>query len=333
MSNLFQNIIILSVCWVLAISGGVYTTFFYQPDEMERLEKAEQVARMKQAELSALMAEMSDSESRASSIVTRWNARYKVVPGTMSSEQIIAFLNDHTRTGFIQFDIKFEDHIEGSKYNQFEFSVEGRGDFSALYSLVWAIENDRQLFRIKDLELTHFDLITEDPETEQRRLEVMVSFTFTLEAFYGGEAGISASDKIEDVAEGITMSPEDLATTLLPVPEHVLPARDAIMNPFHPLILENIPPNTYNHVDVENAELLSIIGTDAVLEWEGQEFILGIGDPVYLGQIISVDPRNGSVTARLNKGGIVDQVELTMELEDLYKQARGTVNLAPTRNQ
>jgi len=332
MSNLIQNLIILSVCWLIAISGGIYTTYFHQPEEMDRLEKAEQVARMKQAELSSLMAEMSDSESMASSVVTRWDARYKIVPATLGSEDIVSFLNEHTRTGFRPFDIVFENHDEGTEYNKFEFSIEGRGDFNALYRLVWAIENDRQLFRIKDLELTHFDLITDDPTTEEKRLDVMVSFVFTLEAFYGGTAGLSASDNLNALPGDAQFSQVDFEDGLLPVPEHVLPARNAIMNPFHPLILESIPPNTYNRVDIEEAELLSIIGTDAVLLWNEQEYILGIGDAVYLGQIISVDPRNGLVTARLNKGGIMDQVELSMDLGELYKQARGSVELSPTRN-
>lgn len=332
MSNLFQNIIVLTTCWIMTFGGGVYATYVYQPDEMKRLEKAKQVANMKQAELSALMAEMGDSESRASTVSSRWNSRYKIVPKTLGSEDVVAFLNEHTRTGFNPFDITFKSHEESEQFYKLVFAIDGRGDFNNLYELIWAIENSRQLYRIDNLKLTHFDLITGDPQTNQQRLEVLVSFSFEIHAFYGGVAGLSASDGLNDTDGNSQFSDNELYANLPAVPDHVLPARNAVMNPFHPLILENIPPNTYNRVDMEEAELLYIVGTDAVILWNDEEWVIGIGDPVYLGQVISVDPRNGTVTARLNKGGLIDQIELKMDLGDLYKQARGSVQLAPTRN-
>lgn len=332
MSNLFQNIMVLTACWFMTFGGGVYATYVYQPDEMKRLEKAKQVANMKQAELSALMAEMGDSESRASTVSSRWNSRYKIVPKTLGSEDVVAFLNEHTRTGFNPFDITFKSHEESEQFYKLVFAIDGRGDFNNLYELIWAIENSRQLYRIDNLKLTHFDLITGDPQTNQQRLEVLVSFSFEIHAFYGGVAGLSASDGLNDTDGNSQFSDNELYANLPAVPDHVLPARNAVMNPFHPLILENIPPNTYNRVDMEEAELLYIVGTDAVILWNDEEWVIGIGDPVYLGQVISVDPRNGTVIARLNKGGLIDQIELKMDLGDLYKQARGSVQLAPTRN-
>lgn len=316
----------------MTFGGGVYATYVYQPDEMKRLEKAKQVANMKQAELSALMAEMGDSESRASTVSSRWNSRYKIVPKTLGSEDVVAFLNEHTRTGFNPFDITFKSHEESEQFYKLVFAIDGRGDFNNLYELIWAIENSRQLYRIDNLKLTHFDLITGDPQTNQQRLEVLVSFSFEIHAFYGGVAGLSASDGLNDTDGNSQFSDNELYANLPAVPDHVLPARNAVMNPFHPLILENIPPNTYNRVDMEEAELLYIVGTDAVILWNDEEWVIGIGDPVYLGQVISVDPRNGTVIARLNKGGLIDQIELKMDLGDLYKQARGSVQLAPTRN-
>lgn len=331
MSSIFQNMIVLTLCWFIAIGGGVYTTFFVQPAELERLEKAEQVARMKQAEMASLVAEMSESEFAANDIVTRWNSRYKVIPQTLATEDVIRFLNDLTNDGFNPFDVSFDGMQESSDYNEFSFDIEGRGGFNEVYNLVWSIENDQQLYRIEELELNHFDLITSDPDTGKQRLEVMVSFSFTLHAYFGGAVGLSAGDS-EDGAPGASFfSDNDLKAELPEVPLHVLPSRTAGMNPFEPLIMQNIPPNTHGLIDIEEAELLYIVGTDAVLEWDEDEYVVGIGDPVYLGQVISVDPRRGTLVARLNKGGIVDQVELSMDLDELYKQARGSVRLSPSK--
>ena len=104
------------------------------------------------------------------------------------------------------------------------------------------------------------------------------------------------------------------------------------MNPFQPLIMENVPPNTYRLIDIEDAELISIVGIEAIIRWQDEEYRLGVGDPVYLGQVISVDPKRGKVSVSLNKGGILERIELTMELDQLYNQARGDVQLSPARN-
>lgn len=332
MSNLIQNLIILSLCWLIAMGGGIYTTYFVQPDELERLDKAEQVARMKQAEMAALVAEMSESESRANDVVSRWNARYKVVPRTLGSEDVIRFLNDHSGNGFDPFDISFRGLEETADYNRFDFSIEGRGDFASVYRLIWAIENDRQLYRIENLELHHFDLLSDDPQTGEKRLDMVVKFTFNLSAYFGGAVGLSASDSTEGAPSSQYFSDSDMSISLPSVPEHVLPSREPGMNPFRPLIMENIPPNTYSRVDMEEAELISIVGTEAIILWNEEEYRLGIGDPVYLGQVISVDPKKGKVIASLNKGGILERIELTMELDQLYNQARGSVQLSPTKN-
>jgi hypothetical protein len=331
MSNILQNLIVLGLCWLLATAGGVYLTFIDQPAEMERLSKAEQVERMKHAELSELMTRMSESKSVADEVVTRWNARYKVIPRTLSSEDVIGMLNDLTRSGFSPFDLKFKEHIESSNYNTFVFDISGRGEFPALYNLIWSLENSREMYRVKDLKLNHFDLVTQDPETLRQKMEVVVNFTFQLEAFYGGMVGLSADDELEGAPKSAFSSFIDPMSGLPPVPDSVLPARHARMNPFHPLILENLPPNTYNLVDMNEAEVVMIAGTDAIIDWNGQVYTLGIGDSVYLGQIISVDPRNGTVLARLNKGGIVDEVELRLQTDALYKQARGNVELSPNQ--
>ncbi len=330
MSNLVQNLIILCFCWAVATASGVYVTFFDQPGEMERLDNAEKVARMKQVELSSLMAEMEDSAGMAGNLVNRWNARYKIVPQALASEEVIRYLNELTQTGFQPFDISFDEHEESPDFSKYVFDITGKGEFSSVYNLIWSLENSRILYLIQDLEMNHFDLITMDAETQRQKMNVVVEFSFTLEAFYGGIAGLSAHDELQGGLESALNASDPVAGWPV-VPIDVLPARYAVMNPFHPLILEKIPPNTFNLVNLEKASLNMIVGTQAILEWEDELISIGVGDPVYLGQVISVDPRHGTMIARLNKGGIMDEVVLTMEREDLYKQAQGQVQLSPNQ--
>lgn len=333
MSNMLQNLLVLGFCWVVATGGGIWLTFVQQPTEMDRLEKAEKVARMKQTELTSLMSDMSASEGVANEVVTRWNARYKVVPRTLGSEDVIAFLNDNTAVGFKPFDITFQGLSTGSEYNTYTFDITGRGHFRNVYSLIWSVENARQLYRIDNLKLNHIDVRTTDPQTNRTTMDVLVSFDFTLTAYFGGVAGLSATDDAESTNDVLpvlaqTVDPSD---DLPPVPMSVLPARAPAGNPFYPHILQDVPPNTYDLVDVESAEFAFIANGEAVFKWQEEYVSVGPGASVYLGKIISVDPMNERVTARLNKGGIVEEVVLELDTGERFRQAIGSSQISPTQ--
>lgn len=330
MSNMIQNLLVLGFCWLVATGGGVWVTYVQQPDEMERLEKAEKVARMKQAELTSLMSDMSTSQGVANEVVTRWNARYKVVPRTLGSEEVISFLNENTKDGFKPFDILFKGMETGNEFNTYTFDLTGRGHFRDLYSLIWSIENSRTLYRVDNLKLNHIDIRTTDPKTLRPTMDVMVSFDFTLTAYFGGVAGLSATDEIGDSPRALAYA-VDPADDLPPVPMSALPDRTPRGNPFYPLILQDLPPNTHDLVDVESAELTFIANGEAVFKWQDRFVSVGAGESVYLGQIISVDPKNEQVVARLNKGGIIDEIVLVLDSGEQYRQAIGSSRIAPTQ--
>ena len=82
-------------------------------------------------------------------------------------------------------------------------------------------------------------------------------------------------------------------------------------------------------IDIEQAQLISIVEGKAVFKTADGYEMRGVGDDVYLGQITEVDPISGRVTARLNKGGIIDDIEMVLETGERFQQARGPQQLAP----
>ncbi len=330
MASVYQNILVLAFCLAIVSGGGIYITLYDQPEEMDRLEKAEKVARMKQAELAALMTEAALTEEQADEVINRWKARFKVVPKVLGSEEVIRHLNDLTKSGFKKFDVTFQDQVEGEDFNTFVFDIAGRGFFNPVYRMIWDLENSRQFYKISGLKLNHIDLITTDPETSRGKLDIMVDFSFDLESYYGGAEGLSATDEFD---LGVELAGDAVPTTISDMtllPEEVLPSRRAAENPFRPLILEEIPPNTDGLLDLETAKLISIVDSKAIFQADGGFESVGVGDDIYLGQIIAVDPRLGTVSARLNKGGIIDEVELFLDTGERFRQALGPVNLTPS---
>lgn len=333
MSKIGYSVIVMVVLWGLTIGAGVYILRAKNAD-LEQAVRAEKVARLKKAELDELFLQETRSSSAAMDATRRWFARYKIIPEELKSPEVIGYLNRLTQSGFKNFDVSASGTEVAPDYSYHTYSVEGRGYYSSLYSFVWDIENNRNFYRINDLKLDEIDLVTEDKETGKQRMQIMVSFRMKLNAYFSGTEGVSApEDLFAELLEGETL-PTGWSSELPPVPKDILPDDSPAINPFYPGILASIPPNTEGYLELEdaNTELISIVGGKAAFK-DGQGYHqLGVGDPVYLGQITDIDPIEGRVVARLNKGGIIDEVELFLETEGSYRQAIGETLIAPAGN-
>ena len=144
---------------------------------------------------------------------------------------------------------------------------------------------------------------------------IMVSFNMQLEAYYGGLPDLQVAHMADSLYRRL--------------PRAVFPEKNPPVNPFYPGILKQLPPNADNLIDIEKAKLVSIVGGRAVFQDEFGLRTVGEGENVYLGQITEIDPVEGRVVARLNRGGILDEVELHLEPGERYRQALGPVLLTP----
>lgn len=329
MMKMGVNIWVMAACWVLVTGLGAYYTFHVQPQELEHLKKAEKVAKLKHAELVSLETEQASLSQMAERAVRKWRSRYKVIPKELTTADVVGYLNGLTTSGFKNFDVSFGGQHRTSDYSFYVFNVTGRAYYNSLYELVWELENSRNFYRVRDLTLDQIDLVSTDKDLGTQRLEVMVSFSGRLEAYFNGIEGASAPEQIDAALyedKSITVSRED---DLPPVPFDLLPDVKPATNPFFPAIMEQIPPNTYGLINIEKANLVSIVGNKAVFEDDTGIRSASVGEKVYLGQIIEVDPARNRVVARLNKGGIIDEVVRELETEDPYRQAMGPSRISP----
>ncbi|MEM1095218.1 MAG: hypothetical protein AAGJ10_11500 [Bacteroidota bacterium] len=318
MSGILQNILVLTFCWLAATGAGVYLTFFDQPKEIERLEKIEQVNEMKQAEFRNLVSEEEVSSQRANEVTRRWNARYKLVPQTLSSASVVGTLNALTREGFEEFNIVYDGQKTEPAISSHKFSISGQGYYTHLYKVIWDLENGRELYRIQNLDLTNLNLVQVNRYTQKEEMKVMVEFTFEVVAYFGGTEGLSADDAGPGVLES------DIQVAALPeLPEGVLPAKLPNVNPFYPGILQTLPPNSNNLIDVEDASLISVAGERAYFDVGGEYKSVALGGDVYLGTVTALDPHNGRVKVRLNKGGIIDHVEIRIDEDEAQRAGSG----------
>lgn len=311
-SSVLNTLILL--LFVLAIAGGgYYLTQVWQPKELEKIEQQEKEARLRNVQVEQLLQEQSASKEQGEQILRRWKARYKVMPPEMQTWDIIEYLERLTSVGFETFNYDLTGVQRTPNFSVYKFRLDGTAFFRNLHDFVWHLENNREFYHVHDLSLSAVTVSDENPNTGRARQRDMVRFDMMLDAFFAGN-------------EGLTPDEDEL----LPIPRSMLPIHYPAHNSFFPIVRTDLPPNELGLVDMDNARLVSIIGNRAIFEYEDAQYELSEGDDVYLGRIVKVDPINGFVRASLNRGGVIDLVEVKMDTD--RNLPRGNVRLAPIQN-
>lgn len=316
-NSLINSLLVFLVVLVTA-GAGYYQTRVAQPQELQHIENQKKLARQQQADLERLFAEEATSEQMAEEITRKWHARYKYIPASMKTPDVLQYLESLSASGFEQFDVSLSSQGQSPDFRFYVFDLSGTASLPSLYRFVWHLENNEAFYQIQDLDLQHTNVFKKNEETgEQRRLD-MVNFSMTLKVFYAGTEGLSAS------------TPENP----IEVPETLLPSRDVPRDAFIPIVRTDLPPNDELLVDVDNATLVSIAGTRAIFIDKNGRHVVDEGDEVYLGTVVKVDPVNSMVRVSLNRGGNIDIVDVKMEVDPQYRQAqRDDVRLTPIQNQ
>ncbi|MFP4228544.1 MAG: hypothetical protein ACLFTE_06930 [Salinivenus sp.] len=323
MFNIGTNQILLLSCLLLVIGVGTYVTYFHQRGVLNSLDEQIEEKQQEKERIQTLQTTLSDTEETLVSAREEWQSQYKVVPETTSSPVVMGYLTELTQTGFQTFDVTAGGGEDRDDYSAYTFQAEGEAYFSSLYRFVWTIENNRPFYRIRNLSLDYLEERTTDEESGRTSMDVLVSFQMDVEAIYGAVGGMEPDGGPTDERQ-MQALPVAQSRPSPPLPASVVPDPSPDINPFYPLVFEEVPPNQYDRLNVEAAKLISIISGQAVFEQDGEIERVGEGDRVYLGRIVEVDASEGRVVARLNRGGIVDTVELRVNAQSpLQKTQNG----------
>ncbi len=322
MFTIDSNQVLLLSCLLLLIGVGTYLTYFRQQDTIDSLDKKIEAKKEEREQIRTLQANLTDATAKLKTVRQRWQTRYKVVPETISTPDIVGYLTELTQTGFKTFDITASGADAREGYSVYTFGAQGEAYFTSLYEFVWTIENNRPFYRVRNLDLNYLEERTTDEDSGRTTMDILVSFQMEVEAIYGAAKGVGGPDSRSSDRGEVEQLPVAQTAPSPPLPSSVLPTPAPEVNPFYPLVFEEVPPNQYGRLNVESAQLVSIIDGKAIFQTSDGLQRVGEGDRVYLGRIVEVDPAGGRVVARLNRGGIVDRVERTLNPESPLRQIR-----------
>ena len=299
--------LLLLLAAILVGAGSYYATDVRQEQELERMKESRRVAELQNALAEDLLVREAASSELAGEALTRWRSRYKFIPTTLNTADMVEYLESLTRSGFEQFDLFLTSQTQQQDFSTYQFRVTGTAFYKDFYHLVWHLENNREFYRIYNLTVKHTNVFKKNRATGVDRRLDMVAFQFDLDAYYAGIDGISA--------------PQD---SLRPIPLALLQAHAPPDNSYTPLVRTDLPPNADQLLDVENAKLISIIGNQAIFEDQYGRHVMLEGDRVYLGSIVLIDPINSFVRVTLNKGDRTETVNLRLGTDEPYRQALGS---------
>ena len=273
----------------LMLAGGIYIFVFQRGKLNEKKIKLREFESVNY-NTDQLNFQLQTLETKAAALDSILSARKFNIPQNLSSIKYYNFINIIS-AGFspnTQIDVEFIDQKKDKQFLLFEYKITGNGPYNDVYKLIYSIEQSKELKKIKSLTLTN-----QIATNKEGIPNFVVNFAANVDVFFSLDNRFTTNTFVEN----------NLFTEL---------KRDA----FYPLIRTQIPPNVDELLDVQGAKLLALIPEGAFLaDTKGNTYLLWEGEQVYLGYLTKIDYEHNEVGFILNKGGIIERVELGLDKE------------------
>jgi hypothetical protein len=292
--KLRSTLVLLALLFIILIAGGAYLYFVQNKDLDEKREKLQEL-QSKALDPQELLAQYQDllvQSNRLDSILA--NREFNI-PQNLSSIKFYNFVNNITN-GFsdkAQVNIEFLEQKQEKEFFYHEYKLTGFGYFNEVYNLIFAIENSKELKKVTSVSLGNL------VQTKEDEVPVyLVNFTLNTKAYFSTDNRFAPATYVENNLGGPTL-----------------------YDAFYPLIRNEIPPNIDELLDVQGASLLALIPEGAfIADSKGNTYLIWEGEQVYLGYLTKIDYQNSRVSFILNKGGIIEKMDLELDRSEFKKE-------------
>ena len=280
---------LLALLILILLAGGIYIFFIQRGDLKAKNEKLNKL-KTNDYNTEQLTAQYQELLKRSAVLDSVLATRKFNIPQNISSIKFFTFINNISSwfSPSTQISTEFLNRGQDKEFFYYEYRLSGGADFNDLYKLVYAIEQSKELKKIKTITLSN--LISTD---EDGYPHFLVNYTILSHVYFSSNDRFASTGRVENNLSA-----------------------PGLYDIFYPLIRNEIPPNTNFLLDVQGAKLLALIPEGAfIADSKGNSYLLWEGDEVYLGYLTKIDYKNNRVSFVLNKGGIIEKVELDLESE------------------
>lgn len=291
MDRKIKNTIILSAVLLLLVLAGSLFSYVYQNKKIDERDKKVKDLKINEYDTSELMAQLDSLKIKAARLDSILALRKFNIPFQLKQSAFFDFITnvsaDFSDLSFVN--IEYAELVREKHFNYYVYKLTGIATYNDLYKMVYAIEQGKELKKITSSEMSN--IVTVDDESVPHFL---VNYTLRTLVYFSDNDRFASAAKMENKLTA-----------------------NSIYDIFFPLIRKEIPPNTDNLLDVQTATLLALLPDGAFLsDASGNTFMLWEGDEVYLGYLTKIDYKQNKVYFILNKGGIVEKVNLVLQKEN-----------------
>lgn len=297
MSYKLRNSIALGILLFLILAVGTYIRAFNLPKKISALETEISKIDEELQNTPNLVNQFNDLSAVLTDTQKRWESRNKDIPPVDITGQSYAYFSRLIDlSGEVKLDMAYTGGTAFGNYGFNTYVLKGEAPFENLYRFIWYLENDRRLYKVHTLTLKGLEVAT----TEKQEGGVLVTFDMTVHAYFSSVSELSSS-----------------------LGERQRVPNTLNVDPFAPVISAGLPPNVHDLVEIERSELKAVIpGKAFVLDQTNAIQTMNEGDEVYLGYVTRIDPEGGRLECTLNKGGIIEKVELKIRYGPQQQKAQ-----------
>ena len=285
--KLRSTLSLVALLLLILIIGGIYIFVIQGGKISDREEKLSELNKNSYDPVK-LEARYEEVKRRSAVLDSILSSRKFKIPKDLSSIKFYNFVNnivsdfsEHTEVN-----IEFQGQTADRDFFYYQYKLTGSGFFNEVYKLIYSIEQSKELKKVTTLNIGN--LIKTDSEGIPLFL---VNFDMEAQVYFSSDSRFSPEESVEN----------NLSTG---------PIYDA----FYPLIRNEIEPNVDDLLDVQGAKLLALIPEGAfIADTHGSTYLVWEGEQVYLGYLTKIDYENNTVSFILNKGGIIERVNLQLE--------------------
>ena len=287
MSYKLRNSVALAVLLLVVIAGGTYYRAFKQPRQLAVLDKEIKRIDEELQNTPNLLNTFNDRSAMLADMQKRWEKRNKDIPPTDVTPQTYAYFSRLIDlSGPIKLNMIYQKVEQRGNYGYNVYNLHGEAPFDNFYRFIWYLENGRKLYKINSVAIKGLEVAPS--EEDKKPGGILVTFDLEVHAYFSSVAELATS-----------LGDRSLTPNYLGV------------DPFAPVIARDIPPNFRSLVEIERSDLKAVIpGKAFVLDQTNTIRTLAEGDEVYLGYVTRIVPDEGRIECTLNKGGIIEKVEL-----------------------
>lgn len=285
MSYKLRNSVVLGVLLILVLGAGVYVRGFNLPGKLKTIETEIRTIDDQLQNTPNLVAEFNELSATLADTKKRWENRNKDIPPVDITSQTYAYFSHLIDlSGDVKLDLLYTGVQQKGNYGYNTYNLKGEAPFENFYRFIWYLENGRRLYKIEKLNVKGLEIAPKEDEPGG----ILVTFEMVVHAYFSSVAELATAPGER------TLTPNYLR-----------------VDPFDPVIASDIPANIRKLIEVERSDLKAVIpGKAFLLDQTNTIRTVTEGDEVYLGYVTKTDPELGRIECTLNKGGIIEKVEL-----------------------